>query len=189
MSLKIRIVASAALFLVLVLISVLMGYQFNSVSQKDDYGSDQHSDIPASSDQYAISGNQLAQLTQNALEPANGYLARIFLNSPDDVKSALLRAEELYQRGDVSVGDEPLAFVLHGPEVQIFFKDNYSKYSSIVDLAAKLSAFKVVDIKVCKTRLGVLGQSDEVLPPFVETVPFGPVEVERLLMEEQYVYF
>lgn len=189
MSLKLRIVASAIFFLVLVLISVLAGYPYSSAPLKDDYGVDQRLGIPASSDQYAVSDSQLARLTLNALEPANGYLARIFLNSPDDVERALLRAEELYRRGDVSADDEPLAFVLHGPEVQIFFKDNYSKYSTIVDLAAKLSAFKVVDIKVCKTRLGVLGQSDEVLPPFIKTVPFGPLEVERLLMEEQYVYF
>ncbi len=185
MPLKIRIVASAALFSVL----VLAGYQFNSASLKDDDGVDQRSDIPPPSGQYAISDSQLTQLTLNALAPANGYLARIFLNSPDDVESALLRAEELYRRGEVTVDDEPLAFVLHGPEVQIFFKENYQKYSSIVDLAAKLSAFNVVDIKVCETRLGVLGQSNEALPPFIETVPFGPVEIERLLMEEQYVYF
>lgn len=185
MSLKIRVIASTAVFAVLVLAGYLFGFTFFV----DDSGVKRHSELLSSSDQYAASESQLAQIAESALEPANGYLARIFLNSPDDVESALLRAEELYQRGEVSADDEPLAFVLHGPEVQIFFKDNYQKYSSIVDLAAKLSAFNVVDIKVCKTRLGVLGESDEVLPPFIETVPFGPVEVDRLLVEEQYIYF
>ncbi|MFL0801760.1 MAG: hypothetical protein K6L80_15010 [Agarilytica sp.] len=124
-----------------------------------------------------------------SLDPANGYLARILLNSPDDLKGALLRAEELYRRGDVSAADEPLAFVLHGPEVQIFIKGNYQQYKSIVDLAAKLSAFNVVDVKVCQTRLGLLGETSDALPPFIETVPFGPAEVQRLLVDEQYVYF
>ncbi len=124
-----------------------------------------------------------------SLDPANGYLARILLNAPGDVESALLRAEELYRRGDVSGAGEPLAFVLHGPEVQIFFKGNYQQYKPIVDLAAKLSAFNVVNVKVCQTRLSLLGETSESLPPFIETVPFGPAEVQRLLVDEQYIYF
>lgn len=120
---------------------------------------------------------------------ANGYLARIMLDSPEDVENALKRAEQLFQNGAVTDADSPLAFVLHGPEVRIFFKDNYARYKSIVDLAARLSAFKVVDLMVCETRMGQLGQSRDVLPPFVETVRFGPGEVERLLDDENYVYF
>jgi len=118
-----------------------------------------------------------------------GYLARIQQNSPKDVKLALLRAEELYLGGEISDQQAPLAFVLHGPEVAIFFKNNYREYKSIVDLAARLSAFGVIDVAVCRTRLGVMGQDPAKLFPFVSTVPFGPDEVERLLTEEQYVYF
>ncbi len=123
------------------------------------------------------------------LPPANGYLARVLLDSPEDLQKALLRAEELHARGDVAREDKALAFVLHGPEVQIFFKDNYQRYKPIVDLAAKLSAFNVVDVRVCETRIGLLGKSSENLPPFVQTVPFGPAEIKRLIVEEQYVYF
>jgi len=120
---------------------------------------------------------------------ANGYLARIMLDSPGEVEQALRRAEKLYNDGAVQEGDNPLAFVLHGPEVEIFFKDNYQQYKTIVDLAAKLSAFNVVDVKVCRARLSALGGDDSVLPAFVDTVPFGPAEVDRLVDEEEYVYF
>jgi len=120
---------------------------------------------------------------------SDGYLARIQQNSPKDVKLALLRAEELYLGGEISDQQPPLAFVLHGPEVAIFFKNNYADFKSIVDLAARLSAFGVIDVAVCRTRLGVMGQDPAKLFPFVSTVPFGPDEVERLLTEEQYVYF
>lgn len=123
------------------------------------------------------------------VENPNGYLARIMLDSPEEVEKALLRAEELYKNGKVSDADNPLAFVLHGPEVEIFFKDNYEQYKSIVDLAARLSAFKVVDVKVCSNRLNRFGETKEALPAFVETVPFGPQEVERLIVKEKYVYF
>lgn len=139
--------------------------------------------------QSAVVAEAVVRVDTPELPPANGYLARVLLDSPEDVKKALLRAEELYARGDVSGGEEPLAFVLHGPEVQIFFKGNYQRYKTIVDLAAKLSAFKVVDVRVCETRVSVLGETPEALPPFVETVPYGPAEIDRLVVEKQYVYF
>lgn len=120
---------------------------------------------------------------------ALGYLARIQQDSPEDVKRALLRAEELYIENEIPEGFPPIAIVLHGPEVAIFFKQNYKIYKPIVDLAARLTAFGVIDVSVCQTRMGVLGQDPSGLFPFVKTVPFGPLEVERLLNQKEYVYF
>ncbi len=136
---------------------------------------------PASLAESGISAESLAQ--------APGYLARIQQNSPQEVEQALLRAEKLYVDGELPEGLPPLAFVLHGPEVEIFFRGKYKEFKSIVDLAARLSAFGVIDVAVCRTRMGVLGQDPAVLYPFVSTVPFGPAEVNRVLNEEQYVYF
>ncbi len=130
-----------------------------------------------------------ASYAQIDLAPANGYLARVDMNSPESLEAALLRAEALYEAGRVSPDDEALAFVLHGPEVAIFLKENYLEHKHIVDLAAKLSAFDVLNVQVCETRMGVLGASKDSLPAFVDTVPFGPAEVTRLLEEEQYLYF
>lgn len=118
-----------------------------------------------------------------------GYLARIDLNSPADVESALLRAESWFHSGKLAPGQPPLAFVIHGPEVAIFFRENYQKYRPIVDLAAKLSAFEVVDVRVCETSTSDLDHTRGHLQPFVDTVPFGPAEIERLVSEENYLYF
>lgn len=118
-----------------------------------------------------------------------GYLARIQLDAPDQVEAALRRAQLLYETGEIRPGDAPLTFVLHGPEVAIFFKENYEANQVLVDLAAKLSAFEVVDMKVCETRLGVFGESRQSLAPFISTVPFGPSEISRLINEEEFVYF
>ncbi|WP_018015245.1 hypothetical protein [Teredinibacter turnerae] len=118
-----------------------------------------------------------------------GYLARIDLNSPSDVESALLRAESWFRSGKLASGQPPLAFVIHGPEVAIFFRENYEKYRPIVDLAAKLSAFEVVNVRVCETSTSDLGHAVGHLQPFVDTVPFGPAEIERLVNEEKYLYF
>ncbi len=120
---------------------------------------------------------------------AGGLLAHIQLNSPSELKSALERAEVLYQEGKIRKDDNPVAFVLHGPEVSVFLKQNYSANQTLVDLAAKLSALNVIDVKVCQTRLGMLEQTESDLAPFVGTVPFGPAEVSRLVNDEEYIYF
>lgn len=118
-----------------------------------------------------------------------GYLARIERNSPREVEQALLKAERYYFDHDMSPGLPVIAFVLHGPEVEIFFRENYSRYKPIVDLAAKLSALNVVDIKVCRTRLRYLETDVDQLYPFVGSVPFGPAEIERLTGAAGFVYF
>jgi hypothetical protein len=118
-----------------------------------------------------------------------GYLARIEQNAPLEVEQALLKAERYYFDHGMSTALPVIAFVLHGPEVEIFFRDNYSRYKPIVDLAAKLSALNVVDIKVCRTRLRYLETDVDQLFPFVDSVPFGPDEIERLTGEAGFVYF
>ena len=120
---------------------------------------------------------------------APGYLARIQLNTPDELYLALERAEALFLEGRIMGDLPPAAVVLHGPEVGVFFREQYWENKKIVDLAARLSAFKVIDIFVCETRMGVMGRDKSELFPFVGTVPFGPAEEERLLNQEKYVYF
>ncbi len=125
---------------------------------------------------------------QDSVNPG-GYLARILNDSPQEVADALRRAEALHAEGKLSEAANPIAIVLHGPEVEIFFKDNYEEYKNIVDLAAKLSAFGVVDVRVCETQTGILGRSRSSIHSFIGTVPFGPTEVKRLLNQQNYVYF
>ncbi len=123
------------------------------------------------------------------LPPAPGYVARIGLDDPAQVEAALLRAESYYLATGLDTRLPPLVLVLHGSEVGIFFRENYSRYKPVVDLAARLSAFGVVAIRVCKTRIKHLGLNENNLYPFVGTVPFGPAELERLTNSEGYVYF
>ena len=85
--------------------------------------------------------------------------------------------------------DAPIAFVLHGPEAESLFASHYAENKALVNLAARLTAFKVVDIKVCETWMGSRRLDSTQLPPFIGTVPFGPAEEKRLLKQERYVYF
>lgn len=133
-----------------------------------------------------------AQLTAADIDESqldSGYLARLQQHSPMDLENALKRAERLFVDGRLMEGHGPVTFVVHGPEVSVFFRDNYDEHQSLLDLAAKLTAFNVIDIRICETRMGVLGRDKSVLVPFVGTVPFGPAEEERLLSDEAYIYF
>lgn len=137
-----------------------------------------------------VANAQTTLLAEDGLSSnSGGYLARILNDSPQEVANALERAETLYLAGDLPEGANPIAIVLHGPEVEIFFKDNYGEYKNIVDLAARLSAFGVVDVRVCETQTGIMGRERSSIHPFIGTVPFGPTEVKRLLNQRNYVYF
>ncbi len=118
-----------------------------------------------------------------------GYLARIEQNNPEELIEILSRAERFYLDEGMRQDFSPVVFVLHGPEVAIFFKENYFRYRPIVDLAAKLSALRVVDIRVCETQSHGLGLDLKTLFPFVGTVPVGAVEANRLIDVEKYIYF
>jgi hypothetical protein len=133
-------------------------------------------------------------VAQNIVFPevdiSSRYIARIELHTVDELMNSLLRAEKLQREGSFIVGrDAPIAFVLHGPEAKALFLNNYAENKSLVDLAARLSAFDVVDIKVCETWSGSQGLDVSRLPPFIGTIPYGPAEEKRLLEQEKYVYF
>lgn len=118
------------------------------------------------------------------------FLARIELDDPDAVVGALERAERFYFKESANLEKySPIVLVIHGSEVCIFYKENYDIYKAVVDLAARLSAFNVVDIRVCETSAKGLGLDLDTLFPFVDTVTYGPAEVVRLIEVEKYRYF
>jgi intracellular sulfur oxidation DsrE/DsrF family protein len=118
------------------------------------------------------------------------YLADIELHTEAELLEALQRSEHLMDEGVLGRNtSSPVRFVLHGPEARILLLQNYSQHKSTVDLAARLSAFGAVDIKVCETWMGGNRVNPSELPPFVGTVPYGPSEESRLRNEEGYIYF
>ena len=98
------------------------------------------------------------------------------------------RAEELAMRPQARGEEASVVLVLHGPEVEFFAISNYEKYKDIVDQAARLDAFDVVDVKICQSMMGAQGIERNDIPSFIEQVPLGPGEVERLV-QQGYVDF
>ncbi len=132
---------------------------------------------------------QLLEVAEKPIIEKN-YLADIRVHSPQELIKILLRAEMLLDKGDFEAGHSaPVVFLLHGDEARVLFKNQYSQNKKLVDLAAKLSAFNVVDIKVCEVWMRKNSLDQQQLQPFVSPVGYAPAEQKRLIKEEQYQYF
>ena len=107
-------------------------------------------------------------------------IAILHAHTPEELSGILDEAESWANQRD-NYPEQPIAIILHGDEAKPFIKQNYKMYSKLVDKAAKLDAFNVVDIKICETWMGFNGVKRDQLPPFIDTVPFGPAEESKLL--------
>jgi len=126
--------------------------------------------------------------TRSFVENSKNYVARIQVHTPEELESFLIRADEYVDKGAKFPSDEPIAVILHGPELQVFDRKNYQKYKHIVSMAARLEAFNVIDVRVCEVQMQLDGVGRGDLPAFVDSIPFGPAEVDRLL-RKGYEYF
>lgn len=116
------------------------------------------------------------------------YLFDVVDNGPEELGRLFMRAESLAQNAKTEEQDISIAMVIHGPDLNIFENRNYHKYKSLVDTAARLDAFGVIDFKLCQVLAFHEGFNEEDFPPFMEFVPFGPDEITRL-KAEGYVDF
>ena len=131
-----------------------------------------------------------AALGQEAPVDEQRYVVDIELETIDEFRQLLERAEQLLLEAVVPQdGVAKVTFVLHGPVVNNLLRRNYLDNKRTVDLAASLSAMDVIDVKACRTWMGGNGVSDGELQPFIETVAYGPDEVQGLMKEKAYIYF
>ena len=118
------------------------------------------------------------------------YLADISIHTPQELFDILARADALLEDGVYSVADSsPVVFLLHGDEARILFKAHYGSHKPVVDLAAKLSALNVVNIKVCDIWMKKNNLYSGDLQPFVGIVGNAVTETRRLVTTENYKYF
>jgi intracellular sulfur oxidation DsrE/DsrF family protein len=109
------------------------------------------------------------------------YVLDISVHTPDEIESVLKRVEELAATmPSAPSGGAPIALVLHGPEIEFFTRQNLATYRNLVNETAALDARGLIEVKMCETKMRELGVSARDVPPFVELVPYGPDEVERL---------
>lgn len=140
--------------------------------------------LPVKRDPTSVPG----AVTADELLPEQAVLD-ISVHTLDELRVLLDRAEQLSNRLlDQGRTGASVVLVLHGPEVEFFSTKNYARYRDIVDQAARLDAFDIVDVKICQGMMNVRGVARDDIPAFIDQVPDGGAEIERL-QREGYVYF
>ena len=120
-----------------------------------------------------------------AAQTPPGYVFSVTVNSPQQLDVVLNRAEDLRELFNPDEHSK-IAIVLHGEELQLFQKQNYSNNMSLVDRARLLDQDQIIDIKACQTMMRTLQIETSELPNFIEQVPFAPAEIERLQQQEGF---
>ncbi len=115
------------------------------------------------------------------------YLFIVTLHTPEEIADLLARAEQLSRTLRTDNTRTGIALVLHGPEIEIFAKQNYPRFRNVVDRAERLDSAHVIEVKMCLTEMRRLGLRKEDIPAFIELVPYGPDEEDRL-RRNGYVY-
>lgn len=123
----------------------------------------------------------LSPLAKEQLDSETQYVFDVVIHKPDEMDKLLGRIEQLSSTIKPNKDVPKLALVLHGPEIAFFTRKNYPQFMDLVDRAAALDKKGIIDVKVCDTMRRVLDIDASELPDFVEHVPYGPAEVERLV--------
>ena len=132
-----------------------------------------------------LSTTALASFALQAEPREEGYVISVTVSSAQQLDVVLDRAEDLRTLFDPDQHSR-IAIVLHGNELQLFQKRNYSSNQSVVDRARLLDQDNIIDIKACQTMMRTLDIEQSELPSFIEQVPFAPAEIERLKRQEGF---
>lgn len=132
-----------------------------------------------------VVGLALAQAWAQDGKTPPGYVFSVTVSSQQQLDVVLNRAEDLRELFNPDEHSK-IAIVLHGEELQLFQKDNYSTNQSVVERARLLDQDNIIDIKACQTMMRVLDIEQSELPSFIEQVPYAPAEIERLQKQQGF---
>ncbi|HKK15282.1 MAG TPA: DsrE family protein [Gammaproteobacteria bacterium] len=108
------------------------------------------------------------------------YLFDISDHTIEEMESLLSRAREISELNMDDYSDLEIVMIIHGPDIDWFTRKNLERNHRLIDLAAKLDAFDIIDMKVCKKTMDNRGVKREEIPAFIESVPYAPDEIKRL---------
>jgi uncharacterized protein len=116
----------------------------------------------------------------NPASAADATFRYYFDTAPTSLQELDTLLDDLSSNEDRVAPGTPLIIMLHGDHASVFVRDNYPANKKRVDQAALLDAFGIIDVKICATwmRLNDITEAD--IPPFIESVPYGVAELERL---------
>jgi len=102
-------------------------------------------------------------------------------NDRDDLVALMSTLEGQLEQG-LPMAD-PVVVILHGSEATSFTSTGYAGNRALVDQAARLSAYRLLDVRMCETWMEENEVAADEIPAFVRTVPYAPEEIERLETE------
>ena len=122
--------------------------------------------------------------TENTAAPKpeienKSYLFDVSDHSIEELEAILVRAEEVSQAHPEDFEDLEIVMVIHGPDIDWFTHQNHEHNRQLIDLAARLDAYDIIDMKVCEKTMQIRGVEQDDLPAFIEPVPYGPIEIKQ----------
>jgi intracellular sulfur oxidation DsrE/DsrF family protein len=117
--------------------------------------------------------------SQFQIQTPPGYVFGVTVRTAQQLDAVLDRADSLRKLFNPEQHSR-ISIVLHGDELKLFQKANYSANQSSVDRARLLDQAQIIDIKACQTMMRTLDIQQSELPGFIEQVPLGPAEIDRL---------
>ncbi len=116
----------------------------------------------------------------------NQYMFDISGHSREELMALLKRADEVAAVSAPETDNLGITLILDGPNIGWFAKQDYENNKELVDLAARLDALKVIDLKVSQQTVRHYGYSESEIPDFIDRVSFAPEEMRRLENSEYF---
>ncbi len=111
------------------------------------------------------------------------YLFDVTDHSIEELEALLVRAEEVSQTHPKDFEDLEIVMVIHGPDIDLFTSQNYEQNRQLIELASRLDAYDVIDMKVCEKTMSMRGVNRQDIPSFIESVPYAPSEIKQRLQD------
>jgi len=111
------------------------------------------------------------------------YLFDVTDHSIEELEALLVRAEEVSQTHPKDFEDLEIVMIIHGPDIDLFTSQNYEQNKQLIDLASRLDAYDVIDMKVCEKTMSLRGVERQDIPSFIESVPYAPIEIKQRLQD------
>jgi intracellular sulfur oxidation DsrE/DsrF family protein len=140
----------------------------------------------------------MASITANTTEPPvqnyerntnkviienKNYLFNVKGHSLSEIEALLERTEQVTTTQSSEYQDLEIVMVIHGPDIEWFTQQSHVDNQKLLDLAARLDARDIVDMKVCETTMEHHGVERKDIPRFIDTVPYAPTEIENRLRD------
>jgi uncharacterized protein len=121
--------------------------------------------------------------TEKIIIENKSYVFDVTNHSIEEFQALLTRAEEVSQAPSNDFDDLKIVMVIHGPDIDWFTQKNYEHNRQLIDLAARLDAYDIIDMKVCEQTMSARSVVREDIPSFIESVPYGPTEIKDRLRD------